>query len=324
MNILITSCGRRTQLIKYFKNEFKGIGNVVVTDCDELAPALYFADKFYITNKINDINYINDLIEICKKENIKGIMSLIDPELSLLAKNKEKFKEIGVELIGSNYEATELCFDKYEFFKFLNENNFKCAKTYISLEDFKKDYNDGKISFPVFIKPRTGSASLGINKVDFIEHLELLYKLFPNMIIQEFIPGQEYGVDCYIDLVSSEVISIFAKKKIKMRSGETDKAVSIKNEKLFNIIEELVRKLNLRGTVDIDVFESNGEWIISEINPRFGGGHLLAYKCKENYPQFIINNLNNNKNKPNIGSYQEGKYMLKHDTLLVRDDWEVK
>ncbi|MDK0613777.1 ATP-grasp domain-containing protein [Clostridium perfringens] len=318
MNILITSCGRRTQLIKYFKNEFKGIGNVVVTDCDELAPALYFADKFYITSRINDTNYINDLIEICKKEEIKGIMSLIDPELSLLAKNKEKFKEIGVELIGSDYETTELCFDKYEFFKFLNENNFKCAKTYISLEDFKKDYNDGKISFPVFIKPRTGSASLGVNKVDFMEHLELLYKLFPDMIIQEFIPGQEYGVDCYIDLVSSEVISIFAKKKIRMRSGETDKAVSIKNEKLFNVIEELVRKLNLRGTVDIDVFESDGEWIISEINPRFGGGHLLAYKCKENYPKFILNNLNNDINDKQIGKYKSGVCMIKHDTLIIK------
>ena len=318
MNILITSCGRRTQLIKYFKNEFKGIGNVVVTDCDELAPALYFADKFYITSRINDTNYINDLIEICKKEEIKGIMSLIDPELSLLAKNKEKFKEIGVELIGSDYETTELCFDKYEFFKFLNENNFKCAKTYISLEDFKKDYNDGKISFPVFIKPRTGSASLGVNKVDFMEHLELLYKLFPDMIIQEFIPGQEYGVDCYIDLVSSEVISIFAKKKIRMRSGETDKAVSIKNEKLFNVIEKLVRKLNLRGTVDIDVFESDGEWIISEINPRFGGGHLLAYKCKENYPKFILNNLNNDINDKQIGKYKSGVCMIKHDTLIIK------
>ncbi|HHQ4319011.1 TPA: ATP-grasp domain-containing protein [Clostridium perfringens] len=318
MNILITSCGRRTQLIKYFKNEFKGIGNVVVTDCDELAPALYFADKFYITKRINDTNYINDIIEICKKEEIKGIMSLIDPELSLLAKNKKKFKEIGVELIGSDYETTELCFDKYEFFKFLNENNFKCAKTYISLEDFKKDYNDGKISFPVFIKPRTGSASLGINKVDFMEHLELLYKLFPNMIIQEFIPGQEYGVDCYIDLLSSEVISIFAKKKIRMRSGETDKAVSIKNEKLFNVIEELVRKLNLRGTVDIDVFESDGEWIISEINPRFGGGHLLAYKCKENYPKFILNNLNNDINDKQIGKYKSGVFMIKHDTLIIK------
>ena len=154
--------------------------------------------------------------------------------------------------------------------------------------------------------------------MDFMEHLELLYKLFPDMIIQEFIPGQEYGVDCYIDLVSSEVISIFAKKKIRMRSGETDKAVSIKNEKLFNVIEKLVRKLNLRGTVDIDVFESDGEWIISEINPRFGGGHLLAYKCKENYPKFILNNLNNDINDKQIGKYKSGVCMIKHDTLIIK------
>ncbi|SQC08429.1 carbamoyl phosphate synthase-like protein [Clostridium perfringens] len=318
MNILITSCGRRTQLIKYFKNEFKGIGNVVVTDCDELAPALYFADKFYITSRINNKNYIDNLIEICKKEEIKGIMSLIDPELSLLAKNKEKFEEIGVELIGSDYETTELCFDKYEFFKFLNKNNFKCAKTYISLNKFKEDYEIGRIKFPVFIKPRNGSASLGINKVNSMEYLELIYKIFPDMIIQEFIKGQEYGVDCYIDLTSNEVISIFAKKKIRMRAGETDKAISIKDKKLFNIILKLVKKLNLKGAVDIDIFENNGEWVISEINPRFGGGHLLAYECNENYPSFIINNLSGKKNVPCIGNYKEGKYMLKHDTLLIK------
>lgn len=318
MNILITSCGRRTKLIEYFKNEFDGQGNIVVTDCDELAPALYFADKFYITSRISDEKYIDELLEICKKEEIKGIISLIDPELSLLSKNSYRFEEIGVKVIGSSYESTELCFDKYEFFKFLNKNDFKCAKTYVSLDEFKNDYESGKITFPVFIKPRTGSASLGINKVDFMEHLELLYKIFPNMIIQEFIHGEEYGVDCYIDLISSEVISVFAKKKIRMRSGETDKAVSIKNEKLFNVIEELVRKLNLRGTVDIDVFESNGEWIISEINPRFGGGHLLAYECKENYPKFILNNLNNDINDKQIGKYKSGIYMIKHDTLIIK------
>ncbi|MDK0960217.1 ATP-grasp domain-containing protein [Clostridium perfringens] len=319
MNILITSCGRRTKLIEYFRNEFNEHGNVVVTDCDNLAPALYFADKFYITSRIDNKRYIDEILEICKKENIKGILSLIDPELSLLAKNRDKFEEIGVKVIGSSYEVTELCFDKYKFFKFLNENKFKCAKTYISLDEFKNDYNDGKISFPVFVKPRTGSASLGINKVDFMEHLELLYKLFPNMIIQEFIPGQEYGVDCYIDLLSSEVISIFAKKKIRMRSGETDKAISIKDEKLFNIVESLVKKLNLKGVIDIDVFENNGEWIISEINPRFGGGHLLAYECKENYPKLILNNLNLITNKQKIGDYCSGKYMVKYDELILKN-----
>ena len=318
MNIIITSCGRRTQLIKYFKNEFEGIGNVVVTDCDELAPALYFADKYYITERINHPQYIDRLLEICKEENISGILSLIDPELSLLSKNKERFEEIGVKLVGSNYESTELCFDKYEFYQFLRENGFNCAKTYIELDLFKEDYKAGKIDFPVFIKPRTGSASLGINKVEYMEHLELLFKLFPNMIIQEFIPGQEYGIDCYIDLISNEVISIFAKKKIRMRSGETDKAISYKNDKLFEVINDLVKKANLNGAVDIDVFKCNGEWIISEINPRFGGGYLLAYECEENYPKFIINNLRNKLNKSNIGNYEEARYMIKHDTLLIK------
>lgn len=318
MNFLILSAGRRTKLVEYFVKEFKGFGKIIATDCDSLAPALYFADKFYITSRIDNENYINEILEICKKEHINGVMSLIDPELSLLAKNTDKFEKIGVKVIGSSYEVTELCFDKYEFFKFINKSGLKCAKTYISLDEFKNDYKLGKIDFPVFVKPRTGSASLGINKVDFMEHLELLFKIFPNMIIQEFIEGQEYGVDCYIDLISNEVISIFAKKKIRMRSGETDKAVSIKDEVLFNIIEELVKKLKLKGTVDIDIFENNGEWIISEINPRFGGGHLLAYECAENYPKFILNNLSGHENLKEIGKYKSGVYMIKHDDLFVK------
>lgn len=318
MNILITSCGRRTQLIKYFKKEFNGIGNVIVTDCDELAPALYFADKYYITERIEHCNYIENLLEICKKENISGILSLIDPELSLLAKNIDKFNKIGVKIIGSNYESTEICFDKYEFFKVLNEAGIKCAKTYIDLGEFEKDLKEGKIKLPVFVKPRNGSASLGVNKIDNIEHLELVFKLFPNMIIQELISGQEYGVDCYIDLISNEIVSIFAKKKIRMRSGETDKAISFKDENLFNDINKLVKVLNLVGTIDIDVFESDEGWIISEVNPRFGGGHPLAYECGENYPKFIINNLRNKVNKQLIGKYEEGKYMMKHDTLLIK------
>ncbi|MDQ0150882.1 ATP-grasp domain-containing protein [Eubacterium multiforme] len=318
MNILITSSGRRTQLIKYFKEEFKGFGNIVVTDCDELAPTLYLANKHYITERITSKNYIKKLLEICKKEKIEGILSLIDPELSLLSKNKKAFAEIGVKIIGSDYESTELCFDKYEFAKFLKDNEFKYAKTYKSLNKFKRDYNDKKIDFPVFVKPRKGSASLGINKVNDMEFLELLFKLYPDTILQEFINGEEYGVDCYVDLISNEVISIFIKKKIKMRSGETDKAVSIKDKVLFEEISRLVKKLNLKGVLDIDVFKTDRGWIISEINPRFGGGYPLAYECKENYPKFIFNNIKGRKNKSRVGEYEENKYMIKHDFVLIK------
>ncbi|MBP1889163.1 carbamoyl-phosphate synthase large subunit [Clostridium moniliforme] len=318
MNLLITSSGRRTQLIKYFKNEFKSFGNIVVTDCDELAPTLYLADKYYVTEKITSKNYIKKLLEICKKEKIDGILSLIDPELSLLSKNKKAFDEIGVKIIGSDYDVTELCFDKYKFYKFLKDNEFKCAKTYKSLSKFKEDYSDKKIDFPVFVKPRKGSASLGINKVNDMKYLELLYKLYKDTIIQEFIDGEEYGVDCYVDLISNEVISIFIKKKIKMRSGETDKAVSIKDKVLFEKISKLAKILNLKGVFDIDVFKTDKGWIISEINPRFGGGYPLAYECNENYPKFIFNNIKGEKNKSRIGEYEENKYMIKHDFVLIK------
>lgn len=318
MNILITSCGRRTQLIKYFKESFNDKGKIITTDCDKLAPALYFSDKYYITPRIDSENYISEIFEICKKENIKGILSLIDPELSLLSKYKNEFNKLGVRLIGSDYEVNEMCFDKYQFYKVLKENGFDCAKTYVCIEEFKIDLEKGKINFPVFIKPRCGSASLGINKIDNLEHLELIYKLFPNMIIQELIEGQECGVDCYVDLISGEVISIFGKKKIRMRAGETDKAISFKDDKMFSIIDELVKKLNLKGVMDIDIFEKDGEYMISEVNPRFGGGYPIAYECGDNYPENILNNLSNKANNKQIGEYEDGKIMVKYDSLIMR------
>ncbi|MSS44353.1 ATP-grasp domain-containing protein [Anaerosalibacter bizertensis] len=318
MNILITSAGRRTKLVEYFKNEFKDDGKVIVTDCDTLAPALYIADKYYIVPRIDDPEYLSTIKEICKNEEIDGILSLIDPELSLLSYHRDEFEEIGTKVIISDYDVVETCFDKMNMYKFLVNNGFKTAKTYDSLIAFKEDYNMDNIDLPVFVKPRKGSASLGINKIDDFEILVILKSKDNELLIQEFLDGKEYGIDVYVDIISKEIVSIFAKEKIKMRAGETDKAVSIIDEKLFNIIDEFVKKLGTIGPIDVDVFEVNGEYYISEVNPRFGGGYLLAYECGENFPQYIKNNLEGIANKRNIGNYRDGIYMLKHDTLIIK------
>ncbi len=283
MNLLLLSVGRRTKIVEYFQKEFSGTGKIIATDCDEFAPAIYFADKYYIVPKITEEGYIDTILNICKKEDINGVISLIDPELSLISENEEKFTRIGVKLFISEYKTCELCFDKYAMFEFLSENGFNCAKTYTSPDRFLDDLGNGEISFPVFVKPRCGSASLGINKVDNIKHLKLLFELSDDLIIQEFLNGQEYGADCFIDTISGELVSVFIKKKIRMRSGETDKAISFKNEKLFEIISDFVKRLNARGTIDIDIFEVNGKWYISEVNPRFGGGYpqIGRASCRE-------------------------------------------
>lgn len=316
-NILITSCGRRSELIKYFKEQFIEKGNIVVTDCDKLAPAIYYADKYYITSKITSENYINEILEICKKEDINGILSLIDPEIELLGRYKDKLNKLGVMLIASDFQHSSIFFDKYKAYLFFREHGFECAKTYIDISEFKIELEQGLIKFPVFIKPRRGSASLGITKVNNLKYLEILFEIQKDMIIQEFIDGQEYGVDGYIDLISKKIVSIFIKEKIKMRAGETDKGISIKNKELFLIIENLLKLSKLKGPVDIDVFNVNGRWIISEINPRFGGGYPLAYQCGEKFPEYIYNNLKLFGINRDIGNYEEGKYMLKNDTVII-------
>jgi len=317
MNILITSAGTRNKVIQYFKENFNGIGNVIATDMSDIAPAIYDADKFFLTPKIDDENYIDKLIEICKKEKVSAVFSLIDPELSLIAKNKDRFLEIGVIPIVSKYEAVELAFDKYEMYKYLISNGFKTAKTYINKEDFYQDLEKKIIDFPVFVKPVRGSASLNISKVTCKKELDLLFELYDDLIIQEFLNGQEIGADVYVDPISKKVVSIFTKEKIKMRAGETDKARSFKDDKLFSLIISLVEKIGYEYMIDIDIFKIGDEYYFSEINPRFGGGYPHAYEAGVNFPKMIINSLNHIENRKQIGEYEENIYMMKYNEIKI-------
>ena len=317
MNILILSAGTRNKIVQYFKKELNGEGRVIATDCSNLAPAIYEADKYYIVPRITDENYINIILDICKKEEIDTLISLIDPELSLIAKNVERFKEIGVKPIISDYDKVEMCFDKYKMYKFLVQNNFRTPKSYISKEAFLYYLKKKEIVFPVFVKPVKGSASININKISNEEELEVIWKQADNLVIQEFMDGQEYGADVYIDMISEEPIAIFTKKKIKMRAGETDKSVSVKDERLFDLIKSFIEKAEFKGIIDIDIFEINGEYYISEVNPRFGGGYPHAYECGVNVPKMIINNIEEKTNDEEIGKYKDNIYMVKYNEVKV-------
>lgn len=317
MNILILSCGTRNKVVQYFKKTLGNKGNIVCTDMSEIAPALYEGDKQYIVPRMTEDGYIDVIFDICKKEKISGVLSLIDPELSLLAEHKDKFEELGVTVIGSSYELCEMSLDKMDMYNWLTKHGYKAARSYTDKQKFYDDLDKGEISFPVFVKPVRGSASIAISKVSDKETVDLLFSKNDNLMIQEFLDGQEIGADCYIDMVSGEIVSIFTKKKILMRAGETDKAVSFKDEKLFALIEKFVKDAGYKGQIDIDIFDIDGEYYISEVNPRFGGGYPHAYECGADHMKLIINNLDGKANEKQIGNYEEGFYMMKYNELRV-------
>lgn len=219
MNILILSAGTRNKVVEYFVRTLAGKGNVIATDMSELAPAIYEADKYYIVPRMTDDGYLDVILDICMKEKIDGVLSLIDPELSLLAKNIGKFDAVGTTVIGSSYELCEMSLDKYEMYEWLKDHNYKCAKSYMDKGEFYTDVEAGKANYPVFVKPARGSASIAISKVYDKATVDLLFAHDDGLMIQEYLDGQEIGADVYIDIISGEVVSIFTKKKLKMRAG---------------------------------------------------------------------------------------------------------
>ena len=319
MNLLILSSGTRNKIVQYFKKTLAGEGKVICTDMSELAPSIYEADKYYIVPRMTDPGYLEIILDICKKEKIDGVLSLIDPELSLLAENEDKFAAVGTKVIGSAYKLCEMSLDKYEMYNWLKGHGYKCAKSYMDKEEFFADVETGKAKYPVFVKPARGSASIAISKVHDKETIELLFKHNEGLMIQEFLDGQEIGADVYIDMISGEIVSIFTKKKILMRAGETDKAVSFKDERLMEVLKKFVSEAGYRGQIDIDVFDVNGEYYIIEVNPRFGGGYPHAYESGANHMCLIVNNLAGRANECVVGkNYEVGTYMMKYNEIMIQ------
>lgn len=317
MNILILSCGTRRKIVQYFKHALKGQGRVIAADCNQLAPALYEADQYYLVPRIDADNYLEQILQICRKETISGVLSLIDPELSLLARNAKQFMTAGATVIGSSYALCEMAMDKWQMYQWLCTHRYPCAKTFNEKETFYEAVIKGAIKYPVIVKPAKGSASAAVTKAYGHEMVEALSAQHENLLIQEFLHGQEIGADCYVDLLSGEVISIFTKKKLAMRAGETDQAVSIKDKRLFYLIEKFLKEAGYRGQVDLDLFEINGEYFISEVNPRFGGGYPHAYLCGVDTPAMIVKNLCGKQNQPCLGQYEAGRYMVKYSEVLM-------
>ena len=323
MNILMCSVGRRGELLKNFKKSMPKGSKIVATDLSPYAPALYFADKQYLVPCIDHPTYIDVIFDICKKEKINAITTFIDPEIEILAKNRKGFSELGVEVLAPYEKTAELCFDKYKMFKYLESCKISTVMTWGTIEEFDEARRLGKVEFPVFVKPRTGSGSVGARKVYSYENLLEVTKKDPTLIIQEFMDCEDLDADVYIDTITHEAVSAFLKKKIETRIGGASKTVSFKDDKLFAFVSEIVKILQFNGPIDMDFFYRNGKYYLSEINPRFGGAYLHAYGAGVDFIKLIENNLRGISNTSNFGDYEEGVVMMMYDSVVIKKAEEI-
>lgn len=332
MNILFTCAGRRTYLLKYFKENLSQGDLVVATDMQLSAPALQAADVKLQVPAVYDPNYVEITLNICKEYSVDALISLNDLELPILAENKSRFEQLGVKVIVSDPEVIDICFDKYKTAQWVESLGLKSPKTYVRLDDAKKALDAGEISFPLFMKPRWGSGSIGLESVADMEELDIYYNLLMKKIkktilatasvgdeyimIQEKLTGAEFGLDVMNDLDGNHV-AVSVKQKLAMRAGETDKAVTRNLPEVREIGRLIGETLRHIGNLDIDIMQrANGEYCVLELNPRFGGGFPFSYEAGVNLPMALIKWIKGENVDPCILQPQYEKIFAKNDYLV--------
>lgn len=333
MNILFTCAGRRNYLIEYFKEALSSRGKVYAADMQLSAPAMVAAHKAFVVPPIYNPNYVNEILNICQNEHITAVFSLNDLELPILAANESKFTAVGTKLIVSSQNVIHTCSDKWETVRFADSLGIDSPRTFLSLETAKAAIREGSIKFPLVIKPRWGSASIGIEFPESIEELEITFKLLElrlkrtilakasaedfekAILIQEKINGTEYGVDILNDFEGRN-ISVYVKEKLAMRAGETDKAILRNIPELENIGNILANSIKHIGNMDCDFFFANGKYYLLEMNPRFGGGYPFTQVSGGNYPAIIIDLLNGVQHKTKYLQKNFDVAYSKCDTLI--------
>lgn len=317
-NILFCSVGRRARLLMDFRKSMNGCGKIVAMDLSPVAPALFFADETYLVPRIDDSGYFDKVLEICKKSDVKAITTVIDPEIEILASHRDELVEMGILPLCPAAWTAHLCFDKYEMFKHLRSKGVRTVLTYNSLEGLKEGLEKGEVSFPVFMKPISGSGSVGIGKVNsWEEAVEKFNDGKFTYIIQELMTGGDCDADVYVDCISHKPVAAFSKKKIESRIGGASKTISFKDQKLFDFIKQVCSVLELNGPCDMDFFIKDGEYYLSEINPRFGGAYLHAYGAGVDFIKLILNNIHGIENQSIIGQYDEDVIMMMYDDVVI-------
>lgn len=322
INILFTSAGRRVELLRCFRQAYKTLGlegNLIVTDIDPLAPTLQLADKPYIVPRVMDAEYVPTLLNICKHESVDLIFPLIDPDIPILAQHHDEFEAIGTKLAVIPESATSIIGDKWTTYQFFHSLQLPTPKSWLPEE---LDHTD--IEFPLFIKPRNGSAAKDTFKVNNKRELSFFSEYVSNPIIQEYLPGAEITCDIVCNL-KGKMLGLVMRQRIEVRSGEVSKGFTVFNDEIANSCKIIAEALPARGPITVQCKLKDGKPFFTEINARFGGGLPLGIKAGVDSPCWLLaETAGIPSDIPPVGTYQTNLKMTRFDETFFLTDLEER
>ncbi|MEE8204924.1 MAG: ATP-grasp domain-containing protein [Dehalococcoidales bacterium] len=313
-NILFTSIGRRVALVRLFRAALARVklkGKIIGADLLTTAPALWPADGRYRVCPVGEPGYIPQLLEICQREKVRLLVPLIDPELTVLARNRERFAELGTTVLISHPDTISICQDKSRTNDFFRQNSIPAARVYRP-----EELAAGQVQYPVLVKPAYGSGSQGVFKANNERELSFFIDYVPRALIQEFLAGREYTIDVLADF-QGRVRCIVPRLRMEVRAGEVSKGMTVRSQQVMEMAKGVVEKLpGAAGPLTVQAFMTGNGLKFVEINPRFGGGFPLSAQAGADFPGWIIELTLAREPGIPFDRWEEGLVMLRYDEAI--------
>lgn len=311
INLLFTSVGRRVELLRAFKNAYQALaleGHIIGLDIDPIAPALNVVDCPYIVPRLSHPNYLEKLCQICRREKVDLIFPLIDPDIPFLAQHRQRLAEAGAKVVVVPEESAAIAADKWQTGHFFRNLNLTTPKSWLPEQLHAID-----VDYPLFIKPRSGSASNHAYKVKNEKELKFFLDYVPDPIIQEYLAGTEITNDVVCDL-NGEVISVVSRRRIEVRWGEVAKGITVYDPKVTEACITIAQALHAIGPITVQCIMKDGIPYFTEINARVGGGAPLGIAAGADWPKWLLVRYAGIPIEiPPLGSYETGLHLSRFD-----------
>jgi carbamoyl-phosphate synthase large subunit len=285
--------------------------NIVVADANPDAVGRYLVKDFCVIPKANDPAFIDSVLSLCREKNIHIVLPLVTKELIPLSQHIKEFELAGAKVIVSSGESLEIANDKSGLYQFLQWRgmdvpDFRVVET---IEQFKTATKE--LGYPektICFKPSVSNGSRGFrimsNNIDehhllfnekpnstYISYNDairtLASKPFPELLISEYLPGEEYSIDCLAK--NGKAIIVVPRIRAKMINGVSVQGEFIKDESIIAYCSQVIHELQLHGNIGIQVKRSAaGKFLLLEINPRVQGTIAAALGAGVNLPVLAI------------------------------------
>ncbi len=319
LTILISSAGRRVELINCFRSDARILGlglRILAVDlAPELSSACQAADQSFRVPHCTSPEFIPQLTQICSDEDVSLVIPTIDTELQPLAQNRKNLEQCGTKVILSAPEVLHMARNKAATACFLQQNGIPVPRT-ASIKDLLDRPTDWE--WPVIVKPINGSASIGLRKVNDLDEARSAARFGTDLIVQEFLDGDEYTVNLFFDN-TGRLRAAVPHLRIETRAGEVSKGVTRRDPRLLAIAQQLATVLEgARGALCFQaIVGDTGRVTVFEINARFGGGYPLTHRAGAPFTKWLLEEAAGLPCSA-ADTWEEGWTMLRYDAAFFR------